>query len=226
MADQLSPYAVPGYGNAVVQAPHLAALGTSGVVFENAYCNSPLCAPSRASMMTGRLPSRIGVYDNGAELAASLPTIAHYLRAAGFRTCLAGKMHFVGPDQLHGFEERLTTDLYPAGLDWTPDWDRPPGDRLPWYHDMSSVLEAGVSQATLQADFDEEVAFRAVRAITGRSSWSRPSPIPTIHGRSRPSTGIGTRAWTSTCPRSLGYLRTVWTPTAGGCGRCAGSRAW
>jgi choline-sulfatase len=176
MADQLTAEAVPAYGNRIVDAGHLAALGRSGVVFDSAYCNSPLCAPSRASMMTGRLPSQIGVYDNGAELPASVPTLAHYLRAHGYRTCLAGKMHFIGPDQLHGFEHRVTTDLYPAGLDWTPDWDRPASERQPWYHDMSSVLEAGVSEASLQIDFDEEVAFRAVRAIydLARSDDGRP----------------------------------------------------
>jgi len=74
-------------------------------------------------MITGSLPSRIGAYDNGAEFPASIPTIAHHLRAQGYRTCLAGKMHFIGPDQLHGFEERPMTDVYPAGFDWIPDWE-------------------------------------------------------------------------------------------------------
>jgi choline-sulfatase len=165
MADQLGPRTLPAYGNRFVKAPNLARLGKEGVVFDHAYCSSPLCAPSRASMITGSLPSRTGVYDNGAELPASAPTIAHRLRLHGYRTCLAGKMHFLGPDQLHGFEERLTPDIYPAGLHWIPDWDASPADRLPWYHDMTSVFEAGVSEASLQLDFDEEVAFRSVRAI-------------------------------------------------------------
>ena len=82
---------------------------------------SPLCAPSRASFMSGLLPSRTRVYDNAAEFASDIPTFAHHLRRAGYATCLAGKMHFVGPDQLHGFEERLTTDIYPADFGWTPD---------------------------------------------------------------------------------------------------------
>lgn len=176
MADQLGAHALPAYGNTIVDAPTLGQLGRDGVVFENAYCNSPLCAPSRASMMTGRLPSRVGVYDNAAEFPSSMPTIAHLLRARGYETCLVGKMHFIGPDQLHGFEERLTTDFYPAGLDWTPDWDRSPADRLPWYHDMSSVYRPGISEATLQTDFDDEVAFRAIRKITdiARSDQRRP----------------------------------------------------
>jgi choline-sulfatase len=165
MADQLAAQTLRPYGNQVVQAPAIDALAETGVVFERAYCNSPLCAPSRASLMTGRLPSDIGTYDNACELPVSVPTVAHYLRLLGYRTCLAGKMHFVGPDQLHGFEERLTTDVYPAGLDWVPDWTSPVEERLPWYHDMSSVVEAGISEATLQLDFDEEVAFRSVRKI-------------------------------------------------------------
>jgi choline-sulfatase len=165
IADQLSPKALPPYGNSVVRAPHIARLSESGVVFEHAYCSSPLCAPSRASFMCGLLPSRIGVYDNGAEFVASIPTFAHRLRSLGYRTCLAGKMHFIGPDQLHGFEARLTPDIYPAGMHWIPDWTRPLSYPLPWYHDMSSVFEAGIAEATLQLDYDDEVAFRSIRAV-------------------------------------------------------------
>ena len=91
MADQLAAHALCPYGNEVVRAPAIDALAETGVVFERAYCNSPLCAPSRASLMTGRLPSAIGVYDNAAELPASVPTMAHYLRLLGYRTCLAGQ---------------------------------------------------------------------------------------------------------------------------------------
>jgi choline-sulfatase len=165
VADQLSPRALPPYGNRVVKAPAISRLAEEGVVFEHAYCNFPLCAPSRASFMTGRLASRVGVYDNGAEFAASIPTLAHRLRARGYRTSLAGKMHFIGPDQLHGFEQRLTPDIYPAGLNWVPDWSRPLSDRFEWYHDMTSVFDAGVSAGSLQRDYDDEVAFRSVRAI-------------------------------------------------------------
>lgn len=57
------------------------------------------------------------------------------------------------------------TDVYPAGLDWVPDWRLPDDERLPWYHDLSSVLRAGPVRATLQLDYDEETAFRARRAI-------------------------------------------------------------
>ena len=165
MADQLSALALSAYGHPVVRTPHLDRLAARGVVFENAYCNFPLCAPSRASLMSGRLASRIGVYDNAAEFPASVPTMAHGLRALGYATCLVGKMHFVGPDQLHGFEERLTTDIYPADFGWTPNWDSPEERIDWWYHNMESVRQAGIAEATNQLDFDEEVAFQAERRL-------------------------------------------------------------
>ncbi|MBL8058332.1 MAG: choline-sulfatase, partial [Anaerolineales bacterium] len=172
---QIAAPALPVYGHRVAQTPHLAALARDGVVFESAYCNSPLCAPSRAALLTGCLPSQIGAYDNAAEFRSDVPTFAHYLRALGYRTTLAGKMHFMGPDQLHGFEERLTTDIYPADFGWTPDWERP-DERLSWYHNLLSVVQAGPCVTSNQIDFDEEVAFHANRHLYDwvRSGDGRP----------------------------------------------------
>jgi choline-sulfatase len=165
MADQLAASWLPPYGHSVVQAPHLSALADAGTVFESAYTAFPLCAPARAAMLTGRYASRAGVYDNAAEFRAGAPTVVHALRAAGYHTAVTGKMHFVGPDQLHGFEERLTTDIYPADVDWTPDWSRPLEDPLPWYHTMESVLAPGICAASMQTDYDDEVAFQAGRKL-------------------------------------------------------------
>jgi choline-sulfatase len=165
MVDQLAAAWLPAYGHPVAQAPHLTALAHGGVVFERAYCASPLCGPSRAAMLTGRLPSATGVFDNAAEWPAAMPTVVHTLRAAGYATTLAGKMHFVGPDQLHGYEERLTTDVYPASFDWTPDWTLADGERLPWYHNVESLLMAGVRESAMQTDYDDEVSFQAVRKL-------------------------------------------------------------
>jgi choline-sulfatase len=177
MVDQLAASWLPAYGHDVVQAPNMTALSEEGVTFDAAYCASPLCAPSRASLLTGLLPSRTGVYDNAAEMRASLPTVTHRLRTAGYATTLAGKMHFVGPDQLHGFEERLTPDVYPAGLDWTPDWRAPVDERLPWYHTMESVVRPGVSAASMQVDYDDEVCFHAARALYDHARTRRGDPF-------------------------------------------------
>ena len=85
-ADQLAAQALPCSGNQVVQAPNLDSLAEDGVVFDSAYCNNPLCAPSRFSMMAGQHTSRIEAYDNGAEFPGDIPTFAHYLRANGYHT--------------------------------------------------------------------------------------------------------------------------------------------
>lgn len=165
MVDQLNGTLFPDGPANWLHAPNMKALAARSTRFQNCYTASPLCAPGRASFMSGQLPSATGVYDNAAEFASSIPTYAHHLRRAGYYTCLSGKMHFVGPDQLHGFEERLTTDIYPPDFGWTPDY-RKPGERIDWwYHNMGSVTGAGVAEISNQMEFDDEVAFHATQKI-------------------------------------------------------------
>jgi choline-sulfatase len=165
MVDQLNGTLFPDGPADWLHAPNLKALAAKSTRFANAYTASPLCAPARASFMSGQLPSRTGVYDNAAEFASSIPTYAHHLRRAGYQTCLSGKMHFVGPDQMHGFEDRLTTDIYPADFGWTPDY-RKPGERIDWwYHNMGSVTGAGVAEISNQMEYDDEVAYNATRKL-------------------------------------------------------------
>lgn len=165
MVDQLNGTLFPDGPVDWLHAPNLKKLAAQSARFKNSYTASPLCAPGRASFMSGQLPSRTRVYDNAAEFASDIPTYAHHLRRAGYHTCLSGKMHFVGPDQMHGFEERLTTDVYPADFGWTPDY-RKPGERIDWwYHNMGSVTGAGVAEITNQLEYDDEVAYHATRKI-------------------------------------------------------------
>ncbi|MEO0343184.1 MAG: choline-sulfatase [Pseudomonadota bacterium] len=161
MVDQLNGTLFPDGPADWLHAPNLKALAERSTRFQNTYTASPLCAPARASFMSGLLPSRTRVYDNAAEFTSDIPTYAHHLRRAGYYTCLSGKMHFVGPDQMHGFEDRLTTDIYPADFGWTPDY-RKPGERIDWwYHNMGSVTGAGVAEITNQLEYDDEVADHA-----------------------------------------------------------------
>ncbi|MDQ3701352.1 MAG: sulfatase-like hydrolase/transferase, partial [Chloroflexota bacterium] len=180
MADQLSALATSPYGNRDVQTPYLQNLAQRGVVFERSYCNSPLCAPSRGSMMAGQLSGRLPVNDNSEELPASVPTFVHHLRHAGYHTILSGKMHYVGPDQLHGFEERLTTDIYPADYMWTKTWesqgDPPrrvglPGDAetgASYARQMAQMVkEFGPVSWSYQHEYDEETHHRALESLRG-----------------------------------------------------------
>lgn len=165
MADQLSAPVLPFHGNPVVQAPHLQALAARSTVFDNAYCNFPLCAPARFSLLAGQYASRIGAFDNACEFQAATPTLAHYLAREGYKTILAGKMHFVGPDQKHGFEERLTTDIYPADFGWAADWQEGEFSFYAPGHNLSTVDESGACFRSLQLDYDEEVEAKAIQRL-------------------------------------------------------------
>jgi choline-sulfatase len=176
MADQLSALALGCYQNGEVKSPHIDRLAAEGVLFDSAYSSSPLCTPARYAFMTGQNVSTCGGYDNAAYLPATMPTFAHYLRLMGYRTCLSGKMHFVGPDQLHGFEDRVTTDIYPADFGWIPDWENADERIDLWYHNMSSVKQAGVASITNQLAYDDEVGSQAMRVLYdhARSEDERP----------------------------------------------------
>lgn len=117
--DDHPPQLIGAYGNKLVITPTIDSLAKNGAIFDAAYTASPSCAPARASMMTSNHVSRHEVWDNASPLRSDWPTFAHSFTAAGYRTILCGKMHFVGPDQLHGFQERWMKDVYPATFDWT-----------------------------------------------------------------------------------------------------------
>ncbi len=175
MADQLNSSALATYGNKVCKTPHIDSLAARGTLFENFYCNFPLCAPSRVSMLTGRQASRLGVFDNACDFPSQAPTLPHYLSALGYHTVLSGKMHFIGADQLHGYQERLTTDIYPSDFGWTPDWKQ----AIPVAAtgvSLRSVVEAGACKRSLQLDFDDEVAQKSVQWIYdyGRKADAKP----------------------------------------------------
>lgn len=112
-SDQHNPYVTGCYGDRLVQTPNLDRLAAEGVVFENVYCPSPICVPSRMSMLSGRYPYENAVWTNSHILDSGIPTFAHAMGAAGYQPVLIGRMHALGPDQLHGYAERLVGDHGP-----------------------------------------------------------------------------------------------------------------
>ena len=111
VSDQHSVRALGCYGNSVVATPHLDALAEAGTAFNNAHCQSPLCVPSRTSLLTGQYCRQHGVYDNQHILEANSVTLPRWLGAHGYRTCLIGKAHFNG-EQYHGYQQRPCGDLW------------------------------------------------------------------------------------------------------------------
>ena len=122
-SDQHSPHVTGFGGNDTIDTPSLDRLAAEGVVFDNAYCQNPLCVPSRCSVVTGRYCRNIGIYDNQHILEQNCATFPRVLSAAGYRTCLIGKAHFNG-EQFHGYQQRPYGDFY--GQAHQPDPGRMP----------------------------------------------------------------------------------------------------
>jgi len=98
------------YGDKIVRTPNLDRLARKGVKFSNTYAPSPICLPSRMSLLTGQHPFRQNCWTNNDILASDIPTFAHAMGAAGYQPLLAGRMHALGPDQLHGYTKREIGD--------------------------------------------------------------------------------------------------------------------
>ena len=108
--DQHTPNVLGCYGDKLVQTPNLDRLAANGAMFTNVYCPSPICVPSRMSMLTGRHPFQNEVWTNEHGLNSGIPTLAHSMGAGGYRPVLIGRLHSLGPDQLRGYTERLVGD--------------------------------------------------------------------------------------------------------------------
>ena len=110
LSDQHNPFLAGCCGDPVVRTPNLDQLAGQGVVFDNVYCPSPLCVPSRMSILTGLYPFENEVWTNNHILDSGKPTFAHAMGAAGYHPVLIGRVHAIGGDQLHGYAERLVGD--------------------------------------------------------------------------------------------------------------------
>ena len=174
MTDQLVPHLTGPYGHKVVQTPNLDRLAAEGITFDAAYSPYPLCAPARVAFLTGKYASRLGSFDNAAIFPADQPTIAHYLTNAGYDTVLSGKMHFIGPDQLHGYRKRLTTDVFPANIDWVPD---PDGNDKGGHAHNYVLPNVGVRPWTKFLAYDEETQYRALEYVRNRAFLKAKDPF-------------------------------------------------
>ncbi|MDQ3700850.1 MAG: sulfatase-like hydrolase/transferase [Chloroflexota bacterium] len=171
MADEHAPQFSGFGGHPLVRTPHLDRLAASGVLFQNTYCNSPLCVPSRMSFMTGRYVHRNqGGWDNASALSGDAATWAHRLRTVGYDAVLCGKQHFIGPDQLHGFRAQLARDLHAEHDIGFPDWRRgAPVAQTPWL----GVAQAGPGTTT-STETDDAVEAAALAYLRDPARAERP----------------------------------------------------
>ncbi|MDP6040410.1 MAG: choline-sulfatase [Candidatus Latescibacteria bacterium] len=189
ISDQMISSLTGAYGHPVVQTPALNQMAEEGIRFDAAYSPFPLCSPARACLMTGNNAAKIGAFDNASELRSDIPTFAHHLTNAGYDTVLSGKMHFVGPDQLHGFNRRLTTDIYPENFSWVKDeWIQLKENKGQNYEEIMSHrasyhsrgyhghnIKVGTWNGPLS--YDEETHFRSLEYLHAKGNQKNPNPF-------------------------------------------------
>ena len=161
-SDQHAQQVAGCYGDALARTPSLDRLAAGGVVFDNAYCPSPICVPSRMSMLTARHPSAQDCWTTDDFLASDRATWPHALGAAGYRPILVSRLHAMGPDQMHGFVARSVGDHSPnyggvARHDMGPLSDTNDPNRV-------SIDVSGPGQSSYQLK-DMETADAAIAAL-------------------------------------------------------------
>ena len=178
MSDQHHAGVMGCAGDRVAHTPNLDRLAEEGTRFRNAYCTYPLCAPSRMSFMTARHPHELGLFDNEGHLGSDIPTFAHAFLSAGYDTVLSGRMHFVGPDQRHGYRDRILGEVSGSaylGAGWRlerilGDLADTPGMGL------AGVVKSGPGRTGYHA-YDEAVTRATVRWLGERGRGDHDKPF-------------------------------------------------
>ncbi len=141
-ADDLAAYPLGCYGNKLARTPNIDAFAKTGLRFDRAYCNSPVCTASRQSFLTGRYPRSLGVTQLKTALPAGTPTLATMLKDAGYDTASVGKMHFNSALK-HGFDVRYDLPDFRKELQARKAKPLPDGVAVqpPWkpFHDHARV---------------------------------------------------------------------------------------
>jgi choline-sulfatase len=181
MSDQHQA-ALLGIDSDILHTPNLDRLASEGTVFDRAYTTCPLCVPARMSFMTARHPHDIDVLENNYSLNSHIPTFAHSVGTAGYEAVLAGRMHFNGDDQKHGFADRLVGDV---------------GSRYPGYNlevgpftfnagaTSKALLNSGAGTTAIE-HFDSDVTDASIDYLKKNADKAEKKPFCLVTGFYRP----------------------------------------
>jgi iduronate 2-sulfatase len=148
------------YGHAEVKSPNIDRLAARGVTFDRAYCQFPLCNPSRASFMTGLRPDTTGVYENRTNFRTNVPdavSIPQSFLNAGYRVSRVGKLYHYG----------VPTQIGTDGLDDPLSWETVVNPRG---RDVDDIALVNVLESS-SADGVRTVIGRELKNTGGTLSW-------------------------------------------------------
>ncbi len=160
VADYMGYSDIGPYGATDIETPSLNTLADQGAIFSSYYSASPVCGPSRAALLSGMYPAKVGVEENiaarGSGLSSDENTLVHGLKTAGYQTAMVGKWHLGQGDRFspnsHGFDQFLGFHSWTIGYHDHRSPDGAPG----LYRDDEPTVEEGYLTDVLT---DEAVSF-------------------------------------------------------------------
>jgi choline-sulfatase len=155
------------YGDEIVDTPNLDALAARGTRFTDAYTNSPICVPARASLATGQYPHTVGCWDNAAPYDGKPQSWHHVLREAGHEVVSVGKLHFRSTDDDNGFSEEILPLHVVDGVGDLKSLLRRDPPQKGGLDKMAKEASEGVGE---YASYDEAITAAAIKWIAERGS--------------------------------------------------------
>ena len=174
ISDEHHPRAMGVAGHPLAITPNLDRLAARGLRFDAAYCNSPICVPSRASFATGRYVHELGTWDNAIAYDGSMPGWGHALQRSGHRVDAIGKLHYRRADDPTGFDHQYQPmHIYGGhGMVWGALRDGK-ADFSERAHMMLKPIGAGTSKYNV---YDDRIASEAETWLAQRAGEAGKRP--------------------------------------------------
>ena len=171
MTDEHTRKVLGCYGNSIVQTPNLDRLARIGTVFSNAYCNVPICVPSRASFATGQYAHSSGHWDNATPYTGTPESWGHALQKSGIQVGSIGKLHYRNSDDAVGFDFQTLPMHVVNGIGDVLGCVREPLPRR--WKALSMAEEIGPGETSYNK-YDRQVASEAVRWLKDATNKTEP----------------------------------------------------
>ena len=158
-------------GHSHVKTPNLDKLANEGTLFNNAYCNSPICVPSRAILATGRYNAEIGYWDNADPYDGNIPSWGHRAVQGNCDAVSIGKLHFLDDQAPTGFSEQINPLNVVGGVGDLLGLIR---QELPVRKGAANMAKDVGSGETTYSNYDKQIAEDAKNWISNRKKSDKP----------------------------------------------------